>query len=69
MNFQHLVVLLEEEEEENRSQRLAAIQIGDTVEGTVKSIHPFGAFVDIGGLQALCPKRFSIVCKEEFKRV
>lgn len=51
-------VLLEEEEEENRSQRLAAIQIGDTVEGTVKSIHPFGAFVDIGGLQALCPKRF-----------
>ena len=33
-------------------------KIGDTVEGTVQSIHPFGAFVDIGGLQALCPKRF-----------
>jgi small subunit ribosomal protein S1 len=51
-------ILLEEEEEKVRTQKLATIQIGDTVEGLVKSIHPFGAFVDIGGIQALCPKRF-----------
>ena len=52
MNFQPLVVLLEEEEEENRSQRLAAIQIGDTVEGTVKH-SSIWCFVDIGGLHTV----------------
>ena len=27
--------------------------MGDTVEGTVQSLQPFGAFVDLGGLQGL----------------
>ena len=51
-------ILLEEEEEKIRTQKLATLQEGDTVEGTVHSIHPFGAFVDVQGIQALCPKRF-----------
>ena len=51
-------ILLEEEEEKIRTQTLSTLQEGDSVEGTVLSIHPFGAFVDVQGIQALCPKRF-----------
>ncbi len=45
--------VLEREKQEKRAQRLAAIAVGDAVEGTVTKILDFGAFVDIGGLDGL----------------
>ncbi len=45
--------VLEREKREKREERLAALQIGDAVEGTVTKILDFGAFVDIGGLDGL----------------
>lgn len=38
---------------ERRKDLLKNLTVGDTVEGTVQSIQPFGAFVDLGGLQGL----------------
>jgi small subunit ribosomal protein S1 len=46
-------VLLEERQEEARRQLFAKISIGDLIDGTVKTITDFGAFVDIGGVDAL----------------
>jgi small subunit ribosomal protein S1 len=46
-------VLLEERQEEARRQLFARISIGDLIDGTVKTITDFGAFVDIGGVDAL----------------
>ena len=55
----HLVVshriLLEEEEKKRREELQSRLHEGMTVKGTVSSIHPFGVFVDIGGLEALIP--------------
>lgn len=45
--------VMEREKQEKRAQRLAAISVGDSVEGTVTKITDFGAFVDIGGLDGL----------------
>ena len=45
--------VLEREKAEKREQRLAELEIGATVEGTVRKIMDFGAFVDIGGLDGL----------------
>ena len=38
---------------ERRKELLKNLNVGDTVEGTVQSLQPFGAFVDLGGLQGL----------------
>ena len=38
---------------ERRKELLKNLTVGDTVEGTVQSLQPFGAFVDLGGLQGL----------------
>ena len=48
-------VLLEEEQRRLKDEAQAAISEGQTVSGTVTSLQPFGAFVDIGGLEGLIP--------------
>lgn len=45
--------VLERERVEQREQRMAAIEVGSAVKGTVRKITDFGAFVDIGGLDGL----------------
>jgi predicted RNA-binding protein with RPS1 domain len=45
--------ILEREKEEARQARLNALNEGDVVEGTVRSIQKFGVFVDLGGLDGL----------------
>jgi len=48
-------VLLEEEQRRLKDEAQAAISEGQRVSGTVTSLQPFGAFVDIGGLEGLIP--------------
>lgn len=45
--------VLEREKKEKREERLASLEIGAAVEGVVRKILDFGAFVDIGGLDGL----------------
>jgi small subunit ribosomal protein S1 len=46
-------VIAEEEEGVARERRYSEIKVGDTVRGTVRSLTDYGAFVDIGGVDAL----------------
>ena len=46
-------VVLEEEATKQKAERFAAIQEGDVVRGTVRTVTDFGAFVDIGGFDGL----------------
>jgi small subunit ribosomal protein S1 len=46
-------VVLEEEERQARERRFAEIQEGAVLEGTVRSLTNFGAFVDLGGVEGL----------------
>jgi small subunit ribosomal protein S1 len=46
-------VLLEAEAEEKAAELWKKIDVGDTYDGTVSSIKPYGAFVDIGGIDGL----------------
>ena len=45
--------VLEDEERESKEKRYGQIKEGETVTGTVRSLTDFGAFVDIGGVDAL----------------
>jgi len=45
--------VLEDEEREVKEKRYSQIKEGETVTGTVRSLTGFGAFVDIGGVDAL----------------
>lgn len=45
--------LLEERQETIRRELFSRLQVGDVIDGTVKTITDFGAFVDIGGVDAL----------------
>src|ERR1700716_2336384 len=45
--------LAEEEERATKDRRYSEIQEGETVRGTVRSLADYGAFVDIGGVDAL----------------
>ncbi len=45
--------VLEDEEKSTRATRLAEIQPGQVVHGTVRSLTPYGAFIDIGGTDGL----------------
>ncbi len=47
--------LLEEEQQEMRRELQETLKVGATVNGVVTSIRPFGAFIDIGGLEGLLP--------------
>ncbi len=46
-------VLLEKEREEQKAKTLATLQEGMIVEGQVKNITEYGAFIDLGGLDGL----------------
>jgi small subunit ribosomal protein S1 len=45
--------LTEEEERSTKERRFSEIQEGDTVHGEVRSLTDYGAFVDLGGVDAL----------------
>jgi small subunit ribosomal protein S1 len=47
--------LLEAEYKEKREEALKNIKFGEVVEGIVRTIVPFGAFVDVGGVEGLVP--------------
>jgi small subunit ribosomal protein S1 len=46
-------VVVEEEERSAKDRRYAEMKEGDTVSGTVRSLTDYGAFVDLGGVDAL----------------
>jgi small subunit ribosomal protein S1 len=45
--------VLEEEREQKASKTRATLAVGDVLEGKVTRLAPFGAFVDLGGLEGL----------------
>jgi small subunit ribosomal protein S1 len=45
--------VLEEEERASKDKRYTEVKEGETVQGTVRSLTDYGAFVDIGGVDAL----------------
>jgi small subunit ribosomal protein S1 len=47
--------LLESEYKEKREEALKNIKFGEVVEGIVRTIVPFGAFIDVGGVEGLVP--------------
>ncbi|MFQ5580793.1 MAG: 30S ribosomal protein S1 [Nitrospiria bacterium] len=46
-------VLLEESRNMKRQKTLASLEVGQTVEGIVKNITAYGAFIDLGGIDGL----------------
>ncbi|UCG92439.1 MAG: 30S ribosomal protein S1 [candidate division WOR-3 bacterium] len=44
---------LEEEQAKARKRIFSKVKVGDVIEGTVRNITDFGAFIDIGGIDAL----------------
>ncbi len=46
-------VVAEEEERAGKDRRYSEVEVGATVHGTVRSLTDYGAFVDIGGVDAL----------------
>jgi small subunit ribosomal protein S1 len=49
-------VALYEERREKRDELFSSLQVGQKVKGTVRSIAPFGVFVDLGGIDGLVHK-------------
>jgi len=49
-------VALYEERREKRDELFSSLQVGQKVKGTVRSIAPFGIFVDLGGIDGLVHK-------------
>jgi small subunit ribosomal protein S1 len=47
--------MMEEEAKKARTEALARLKIGEELEGTVRSVVSFGAFVDVGGIEGLVP--------------
>ncbi|MDB4942563.1 MAG: ribosomal protein S1p [Labilithrix sp.] len=47
--------LLESEAKEKRGEALKNVKIGAVVDGVVRTVVPFGAFIDIGGVEGLVP--------------
>lgn len=45
--------VIEEQEQEQREQRYAQVREGDVVQGTVRSLADYGAFIDLGGVDGL----------------
>ena len=46
-------VLLVEEKQKKQEELLANLKAGDVIEGTVKNVTNFGAFIDLGGIDGL----------------
>lgn len=49
-------VALYEERREKRDELFSSLQVGQTVTGNVRSIAPFGIFIDLGGIDGLVHK-------------
>jgi small subunit ribosomal protein S1 len=49
-------VALYEERREKRDELFSSLQVGQRVNGTVRSIAPFGVFIDLGGIDGLVHK-------------
>jgi small subunit ribosomal protein S1 len=49
-------VALYEERREKRDELFSSLQVGQRVRGTVRSIAPFGVFIDLGGIDGLVHK-------------
>ena len=49
-------VALYEESREKRDELFSSLQVGQKVTGTVRSIAPFGVFIDLGGIDGLVHK-------------
>jgi small subunit ribosomal protein S1 len=47
--------ILEEDAKKARSEALAKLKVGEDLDGIVRSVVPFGAFVDVGGVEGLVP--------------
>jgi len=47
--------MLEEEAKKTRAEALSRLKVGEDIDGIVRSVVPFGAFVDIGGIEGLVP--------------
>jgi small subunit ribosomal protein S1 len=47
--------MLEEEAQRARAEALSRLKVGEEVDGVVRSVVPFGAFVDVGGIEGLVP--------------
>jgi small subunit ribosomal protein S1 len=47
--------MLEEEAKKNRAEALSKLKVGEEIEGVVRSVVPFGAFIDVGGIEGLVP--------------
>jgi small subunit ribosomal protein S1 len=47
--------MLEAEAKEKRDEALKHLVVGNAIVGTVRSVVPFGAFIDIGGIEGLVP--------------
>ena len=45
--------VLDAEFEQNKQTIISSLQVGQELEGTVQRLTPFGAFVDIGGIDGL----------------
>lgn len=51
--------LLSEELKAKKAATLSVLQIGNTIKGKVKNFASFGAFIDIGGFEALLPNKYA----------
>ena len=59
--------LLREQAEEERKKKISNVQVGLVTEGTVESLQPYGAFVDLGnGLSGLV--HISQICENRIKK-
>ncbi|HXN31115.1 MAG TPA: S1 RNA-binding domain-containing protein, partial [Polyangiaceae bacterium] len=47
--------IIEEDARKARTEALAKLKVGDEIDGVVRSVVPFGAFVDVGGIEGLVP--------------
>ena len=46
--------VLEEAQKETRAERFSQLKLGDVVEGKVKALTDYGAFIDLGDMDSLC---------------
>jgi small subunit ribosomal protein S1 len=47
--------MIEDEARNARTEALAKLKVGEDLDGIVRSVVPFGAFIDVGGIEGLVP--------------